>query len=64
MTNVKHKFLIYLSVYFRLTSCGISINQSSETGVQRRQRSVPGRWHQTQEAWPAAEVVHLPLKIG
>jgi hypothetical protein len=37
MTNVMHKFLIYLSIYFCLTSFGLSISPSSEAGVQLRQ---------------------------
>jgi hypothetical protein len=34
MTNVMHKFLIYLSIYFCLTCFGLSFNPSSEAGVQ------------------------------
>jgi hypothetical protein len=37
MTNVMHKFLIYLSVYFCLICFGLSISPSSEEGVQIRQ---------------------------
>jgi hypothetical protein len=37
MTNVMHKLLIYLSVYFCLTFFGLSVNPSSEAGVQFRQ---------------------------
>jgi hypothetical protein len=32
-----HKFLIDLSIYFRLTCFGLSISPSSEAGVQIRQ---------------------------
>jgi hypothetical protein len=32
-----HKFLIYLSIYFRLTCFGLSFSPSSEAGVQLRQ---------------------------
>jgi hypothetical protein len=32
-----HKFLIYLSIYFRLTCFGFSFSPSSEEGVQLRQ---------------------------
>jgi hypothetical protein len=35
MTNVMHKFLIYISIYFRLIVWfGLSFNPSSEAGVQ------------------------------
>jgi hypothetical protein len=37
MTNVMHKFLIYLSIYFFLTYFGLSFSPSSEAGVQLRQ---------------------------
>jgi hypothetical protein len=37
LTNVMHKFLIYLSVYFCLTCFGLSFSTSSEAGVQFRQ---------------------------
>jgi hypothetical protein len=37
MTNVTHKFLIYLSLYFCLTCFGLSFSPSSEAGVQFRQ---------------------------
>jgi hypothetical protein len=37
MTNVMHKFLIYLSIYFCLTCLGLSVSPSSEAGVQIRQ---------------------------
>jgi hypothetical protein len=37
MTNVMHKFLIYLSIYFCLTCFGLSFSPSSEAGVQLRQ---------------------------
>jgi hypothetical protein len=37
MTNVMHKFLIYLFIYFRLTCFGLSVSPSSEAGVQFRQ---------------------------
>jgi hypothetical protein len=37
MTNVMHKFLIYLSIYFCLTCFGLSFSPSSEAGVQFRQ---------------------------
>jgi preprotein translocase subunit SecG len=36
-TNVMHKFLIYLSIYFCLTCFGLSFSPSSEAGVQLRQ---------------------------
>jgi hypothetical protein len=36
MTNVMHKFLIYLSIYFCLTCFGFSFSPSSEAGVQLR----------------------------
>jgi hypothetical protein len=34
MTNVIHRFLIYLSIYFCLACFGLSFNLSSEAGVQ------------------------------
>jgi hypothetical protein len=37
MTNVMHKFLIYLSIYSCVTSFGLSFSPSSEAGVQLRQ---------------------------
>jgi preprotein translocase subunit SecG len=37
MTNVMHKFLIYLSIYFCLTCFGLSFTPSSEAGAQHRQ---------------------------
>jgi hypothetical protein len=37
MTNVMHKFLIYLSIYLCLTCFGLSFSPSSEAGVQFRQ---------------------------
>jgi hypothetical protein len=37
MTNVMHKFLIYLSIYFCLACFGVSFTPSSEAGVQIRQ---------------------------
>jgi hypothetical protein len=37
MSNVMHKLLIYLSVYFHLTCFGLSFSQSSQAGVQLRQ---------------------------
>jgi hypothetical protein len=37
MTNVMHRFLIYLSIYFCLTCFGLSLSPSSEAGVQIRQ---------------------------
>jgi hypothetical protein len=37
MTNVMHKFSIYLSIYFFLTCFGLSFSSSSEAGVQFRQ---------------------------
>jgi hypothetical protein len=37
MTNVMHKILIYLSIYFCLTCFGLSLSPSSEAGVQIRQ---------------------------
>jgi hypothetical protein len=37
MTNVMHKFLINLSIYFCLACFGLSISPSSEAGVQIRQ---------------------------
>jgi hypothetical protein len=37
MTNVMHKFLIYLSIYFCLTCFGLSFSPFSEAGVQFRQ---------------------------
>jgi hypothetical protein len=37
MTNVMHKVLIYLSIYFCLTCFGLSFSPSSEAGVQHRQ---------------------------
>jgi hypothetical protein len=37
MTNVMHKFLIYLSIYFCLTCFGLSFSPSSEASVQLRQ---------------------------
>jgi preprotein translocase subunit SecG len=36
MTNVMHKFLIYLSIYFFLTCFGFSFSTSSEAGIQLR----------------------------
>jgi hypothetical protein len=37
MTNVMHKFLIYLSVYFCVTCFGFSFSPSPEAGLQFRQ---------------------------
>jgi hypothetical protein len=37
MTNVMHKFLIYLSINFCLTCFGLSFNPYSEAGLQLRQ---------------------------
>jgi hypothetical protein len=37
MTNVRHKFLIYLSIYLCLTYSGLSFSLYSEAGVQLRQ---------------------------
>jgi hypothetical protein len=37
MTNLMHKFLIYLSISFYLTCFGVSLSPSSEVGVQLRQ---------------------------
>jgi hypothetical protein len=37
MTNVMHKFLIYLSIYFCLTRFGLSFSPSLEAGVLLRQ---------------------------
>jgi hypothetical protein len=37
MTNVMHKFLINLSIYFCLTCFGLSFSPSSEAGEQLRQ---------------------------
>jgi hypothetical protein len=34
MTNVMHRFLIYLAIYFCLTRFGLSFSASSEAGVQ------------------------------
>jgi hypothetical protein len=34
MTNVMHKSLIYLSIYFCLTCFGLSFSPSSEAGIQ------------------------------
>jgi hypothetical protein len=71
MTNVMHKFLIYLSIYFCLTLFGLSFSPSSEAGVQLRQWfNSPGYgvrvWALT--PYPGglnhAEVVNLPLKMG
>jgi hypothetical protein len=39
MTNVMHKFLIYLSIYFCLTCFGLSFSPSSKAGVQYKQYS-------------------------
>jgi hypothetical protein len=36
MTNVIHKFLIYLSIYFCFACFGLSFSPSSEAGVQLR----------------------------
>jgi hypothetical protein len=68
MTNVIHKFLIYLYIYFCLTCFGLSFSPSSEAGVQLRRgssllgmESAPGRWRHAQET---AGFVHLLLKMG
>jgi hypothetical protein len=37
MTNLMHKFLIYLYIYFYLTCFGLSFRPSSEAGVQFQQ---------------------------
>jgi hypothetical protein len=37
MTNIMHKFLIYLSIYFCLRCFGLSFSLSSEACVQFRQ---------------------------
>jgi hypothetical protein len=34
MTNIMHKFIIYVSIYFCLTCFGLSFSPSSEAGVQ------------------------------
>jgi hypothetical protein len=46
MTNVMHKFLINLSLYFCLTCFGFSLSPSSEAGVQIQRpgtNSIPRR---------------------
>jgi preprotein translocase subunit SecG len=60
VTNVMHKFLTYLSVYFCLTCFGLSFSPSSEAGVQF------GEWFKSSGYGVSAraEIVHLPLKIG
>jgi hypothetical protein len=71
MTNVMHKILIKLFIYFCLTCFGLSFSPPSEAGVQIRQ------WFKTPgygvSAWALtpypgdfnhAEVAHLPLKMG
>jgi hypothetical protein len=37
MTNVMHKFVTYLSIYFCVACFGLSFSPSSEAGVQPRQ---------------------------
>jgi hypothetical protein len=37
MTNVMHKFVIHLSIYFCFACFGLSFSPSSEAGVQFRQ---------------------------
>jgi hypothetical protein len=68
-TDVMHKFLIYLSIYFCLKCFGLSFSPSSEAGVQLRQwfksvgygvsaRSVtayPGHLNHCRSCTPAAE---------
>jgi hypothetical protein len=64
MTNLMHKFLIYLSIYFCLACFGVSISPSSETGVQIRQWfKSPVYDVSAQQIRTTAEIVHLPLKI-
>jgi hypothetical protein len=56
MTNVMHKFLIYLSVYFCLTCFGLSFSLSSEAGVQLWQLfKFPGYGFSAQALTPYAE---------
>jgi hypothetical protein len=61
MTNVMHKFLIYLSVYFRLTCFGFLAHLQRQlykfgSGSSLLDMvSVSGRWHHTQETWTSAE---------
>jgi E3 ubiquitin-protein ligase DOA10 len=68
MTNVMHKFLINLSIYFYLTGCGLSFSPSSEAGVQFWQWfKSAGYGVSTQAVTPYPgdlKAVLLPLKIG
>jgi hypothetical protein len=63
MTNVMHKFLIYLSVYFCLTCFRLSFSPSLEAGVQLRQW-FKSSGYGVSASGSAAEFVHLPLKMG
>jgi hypothetical protein len=64
MTNVMHKFLIYLSLYFCLTCFGLYFSPSSEADVLLRRGSsffggmvsAPGCWHFTKEAWTTSKL--------
>jgi hypothetical protein len=40
MTNVMHKFLIYVSIYFCLTCFGLSFSPFSEAGVHLKMRAL------------------------
>jgi hypothetical protein len=70
MTNVMHKFLIYLSIYFRLTCFGLSISPSSEAGVQRRQRAgadtIPSWLKPLPKLYSASEdgLIESPKHVG
>jgi preprotein translocase subunit SecG len=65
MTNVMHKFLIYLSIYFCLTCFRLSLSPSSEAGVQIQQWfKSAGYGVRGQQTSTTADVVHLPLNMG
>jgi hypothetical protein len=51
MTNVTHKFLIYLSIYFCPTCFGLTFSPSSEAGVEFRQ------WFKSPEYGVSARVL-------
>jgi preprotein translocase subunit SecG len=53
MTNVMHKILTYLSIYFCVTCFRLSFSPSSEAGEQIRQ-----------ETRTTAELVHIPVEDG
>jgi hypothetical protein len=66
MTNVMHKFLIYLSIYFCLTCFGLSFSPSSEADVQFWQWFKSAGYDVSAWASPGTDIIsrRLPLKMG